>query len=342
MNKKIFTIIIPVYNAERTIERTLASLISNKDFISEVIVVNDNCTDNTLNKINNFIIFYPIRIINSLGKKNPGAARATGMLSAQSDWITFVDSDDCLTPSSLYYVYKKIQKYPNLKLLHTQTIYYESGSFDPFSIDRMDNSCGGNFYNLKYLKDNDLYPHMTLKMAEDEYFNEKISRYILYCDTDNLKNIESFEYPVYEVHHDIEEELSFALKNWVDYLCKYHLEAEKELIVFFKDKIEDISVMKDDYIINFIFCFYLIQGLMQDEEVDFSLKENLKYFKESLNFYISSFDSASFFDFLNYYILHKEVIKDLKKSAEESTGIKIKEKIDFASFLWNIKKENNE
>lgn len=336
MNKKIFTIIIPVYNAEKTIERTLASLISNKDFIYEVIIVNDNCTDTTLSKIDSFLQFFPIHVIDSIGKKSPGAARLTGIHFAESEWLTFVDADDCLTPSSLYYVYREIQKYPDLKLLHAQTIYYESGSFDPFAISRMDNSCGGNFYNLKYLIENDLYPHMELKMAEDEYFNEKINRYITYCDPLNLPNIKAFEYPVYEVHHDIDEGLSFALSNWVDYLCKYHLEAEKELIIFFKDKVKDISVMKNDYIINFIFCFYLIQGLIQDEEIDFSLKDNLIYFKEYIKYYNLLFQS-DYIDFLNYYMFHKDAVKDLKKSAEESTGINISEDLDFISFLWEVK-----
>ena len=49
MNKHIFSIIVPVYNAEKTLERTLASFISNKEYIQEVILVNDGTTDNTFN-----------------------------------------------------------------------------------------------------------------------------------------------------------------------------------------------------------------------------------------------------------------------------------------------------
>ena len=51
---KYMSIVIPVYNAEKTIERTLASLISNKDFIKEVILVDDRSYDKTFSKIDNF------------------------------------------------------------------------------------------------------------------------------------------------------------------------------------------------------------------------------------------------------------------------------------------------
>lgn len=46
MGNKIFSIVIPVYNGEKTIQRTLASLISSKDYIKEIIIVDDHSADN--------------------------------------------------------------------------------------------------------------------------------------------------------------------------------------------------------------------------------------------------------------------------------------------------------
>ena len=335
---KIFTIIIPVFNAERTIERTLASFISNKDYIAEVIIVDDYCTDNTINKITSFQQFFPIKILKNEGSHNPGKARKVGMLAASTDWITFVDADDCLTPSSLYYVYEQINKYEDIKILHTQTIYYESGSFNKDSISRMDNSCGGNFYYLPYLIKNNLFPHNDLKMAEDEFFNEKINRFITYCDEKEELNIKNFEYPVYEVHHDIQEGLSFALSNWVDYLCKYHLLSEEYLIDFFLNKI-DIKLMEESYIESFIFCFFLIQGLLEDDDIDFDLKKNLKYFKRALQYFKNVFETNSS-TLINYYhnIDNLYIIDSLCESAKESTGIDFEYTLVFDTFISQLEK----
>ena len=154
---KYMSIVIPVYNAEKTIERALASLISNKDFIKEVILVNDRSTDNTFSKVENFKSFFDIKVIDNQGNKGPGPARKTGILAAIGEWLMFVDADDCLTANSLYYIDKKIQENSEMVLLHTQTIYYESGSFNPEHIDFAINSCGGNVYKRDYLIKNNIY-----------------------------------------------------------------------------------------------------------------------------------------------------------------------------------------
>lgn len=56
MNNKI-SVIIPAYNAEKTIQRTLSSLVANKDFIYEVQLIDDHSTDKTVEKAKSFMIF---------------------------------------------------------------------------------------------------------------------------------------------------------------------------------------------------------------------------------------------------------------------------------------------
>ena len=141
------TIIVPVYNAENTIERCLASFISNRDYIQEVILVNDRSTDRTFEKIDQFKPFLNIRVINNTGNKGPGPGRKTGLLEAYTDWITFVDADDCLTPNSLYYVFKELKQYPEVVLFHTQSIYYETGLFNKDAVSHSDFSCGAGTYD---------------------------------------------------------------------------------------------------------------------------------------------------------------------------------------------------
>ena len=215
---KQITIIIPVFNGEKTIGRSLASLISNREYISEIIIVDDHCTDDTIGVVKKYNLFFDnIRIIRSIGFHNLGSARKTGILMAKGKWITFIDADDCITASSLRYVSENLDS--SSPLLCCKTIYYESGSFNANSIEYSDTSCGGNFYLTDYLLKNNLYPDESISLIADEHYNEKVIKMI---SIQNL-SINHYDYPVYEVHHDIDDGLSYALSNWVDYLCRYRL-----------------------------------------------------------------------------------------------------------------------
>lgn len=93
MNKMI-SIIIPIYNSEKTLDRCLNSCCSQTYKNIEIICINDGSTDNSLCILNKYIQKDSrIKIIN---KKNGGlsSARNEGLKIAQGEWICFVDSDD--------------------------------------------------------------------------------------------------------------------------------------------------------------------------------------------------------------------------------------------------------
>lgn len=95
MNCKV-SIIIPVYNAEVTIEKCLKSIINQSYKNIEIIVVNDGSTDKT----ENLILKYceEDRRIMLINQNNSGVsnARNNGIKLATGDFILFVDSDDWL------------------------------------------------------------------------------------------------------------------------------------------------------------------------------------------------------------------------------------------------------
>ncbi len=101
MKNTEISIIIPAYNAEKTIERTIKSIQLQTFQNWELIVVNDGSSDDTLNILNQ-IASTDERII-VVNQINCGAyrARLTGVENSSSSWVTFVDSDDILEPSNL-------------------------------------------------------------------------------------------------------------------------------------------------------------------------------------------------------------------------------------------------
>lgn len=336
-NTDIFSIIIPVYNGENTIERTLASLISNKDYIKEVIIVNDRSTDGTLKKVREFqgYGFFPINVYSNVERRGPGYSRKVGIEYAKAPWITFVDADDCLTASSLKYVYDNIADNDDLVLVHSKTIYYESGSFVAENVDYSDTSCGGNFYRREYIIENNLYPHDDLFMSEDEYFNEKVMYYISYCDKTDKDNLGRFDYPVYEVHHDIDDGLSFALDNWSDYCCKYHLLYKQYLTDYFINYNHMKEILYDDYISNFIFCFFLYEGLILDDDEEFGIDDGKIYFKQSIEYFERVFDQPRQ-ELINFYYNNKEYVDALLESAFDSIGFEFINYIEFGDFVNSL------
>lgn len=92
----MISVIIPVFNAEKYIERLLNSIINQTYKDLDIIVVNDGCTDGTMKVVEKFKnIDSRIRIIN---KENGGvsSARNLGIDNAIGDYISFIDADDWL------------------------------------------------------------------------------------------------------------------------------------------------------------------------------------------------------------------------------------------------------
>jgi len=111
-----FTIIVPVYNAEKTIEACLKSLLSQDYKSYEVIIVDDGSTDNTydiLKKYQDKAGEEKIRIIKQRNK-GPAAARNNGIKHATGNIIAFTDAD-CIVPVNWLSSFKKIyDNYPYL------------------------------------------------------------------------------------------------------------------------------------------------------------------------------------------------------------------------------------
>lgn len=108
-NVKI-SVIIPIYNVEKYLDRCLKSIFSQTFTDYEVICVNDCTPDNSEKIIDSYKAKYPEKLIAIKNEKNMGlgATRDNGMKYATGDYVAFIDSDDCIKPDYLETFYKKI------------------------------------------------------------------------------------------------------------------------------------------------------------------------------------------------------------------------------------------
>lgn len=98
--KKIkFSIIIPVYNVEKFLERCLKSICELKLEDKEIILINDGSTDNSLEILEKYIKIYP-KNIKIISQKNQGVSKArnVGIENSIGEYILFIDSDDFIEP----------------------------------------------------------------------------------------------------------------------------------------------------------------------------------------------------------------------------------------------------
>lgn len=89
------SVIVPVYNVEKYLERCLESLVNQTLENIEIIIVNDGTKDNSEEIIKKFMEKYPQKIV-YLKKENGGLsdARNYGIPYAKGEYIAFLDSDD--------------------------------------------------------------------------------------------------------------------------------------------------------------------------------------------------------------------------------------------------------
>lgn len=97
---QLISIIIPAYNLESYIERTIQSVLSQDYPHFEIIVVNDGSKDRTKEILDHLSAKHSDRLrvfhIPNGGVTN---ARLTGVRAAKGEWIAFVDGDDLIEPN---------------------------------------------------------------------------------------------------------------------------------------------------------------------------------------------------------------------------------------------------
>jgi glycosyltransferase involved in cell wall biosynthesis len=91
MAKYSVSVVIPAYNADKHIARTIESVLTQTRSADEIIVVDDGSSDKTAEAVKAF--GDKVRYIH---QQNAGAsvARNTGIEAAENDWIAFLDADD--------------------------------------------------------------------------------------------------------------------------------------------------------------------------------------------------------------------------------------------------------
>ena len=108
MKKDTISIIVPIYNAEKYIEKCLDSLINQTKKELEIILINDGSKDKT----EEIIKKYKDDRIRYFKNKNQGIGKTRnfGIEKATGEYLMFIDSDDFLAKEACEFLYEKAKK----------------------------------------------------------------------------------------------------------------------------------------------------------------------------------------------------------------------------------------
>ena len=133
------SVIVPVYNVEKYLNKCIDSLINQSLKDIEIIIVNDSSPDNCQAIIDTYQKNYP-NLIKSFIKENggQGSARNYGLDYASGEYISFVDSDDWLDLNMLEKMYNLAIKDNSDIVICDMMDYYEDGSKKFFNCTKYD------------------------------------------------------------------------------------------------------------------------------------------------------------------------------------------------------------
>lgn len=120
----MFSVVIPLYNKELSIQNTIKSVLEQTYQDFEIIVIDDGSTDNSAKQVRE-ISDSRIRLVQ---QRNQGvsAARNRGINESRFEWIALLDGDDLWEPNHLEEVLKMMHEFPDEKVYVTSFKYSDN------------------------------------------------------------------------------------------------------------------------------------------------------------------------------------------------------------------------
>lgn len=258
MNNKI-SVIVPIYNSSKTLNRTLNSIINQTYSNLEIILINDGSVDDSIKICKSYQKKDSRIIVINQENKGVGEARNKGIEISTGDYISFVDSDDTLDDNFFEELMKTmildkadvVESGAKVYLQNSITIYpYEKKSkinyfnnkeyIENYLLFKLNVSVWGKIYKKSIIGDT-RFP--SLNINEDFIFLWEIVKkvnnfvenlninYHYYLDKDislskapfNAKNMTMIR-NIKKVKSDVEKiypDLEYAAKNYYD-ACLLH------------------------------------------------------------------------------------------------------------------------
>ena len=170
------SVIVPVYNTEKYLDKCINSILEQKNVDYEIIVVNDGSTDNSSEVIKKYLLNNGDKI-KYFEKQNGGLsdARNYGVNKAIGDYLCFVDSDDYIDSN----LFSNLEKYilQDVDLIKYKCIRVNSNHeiLEKVEGPVFETTSGEEAFNMLYSSDVLLEPAWLYLYKREFYLNNKFS-----------------------------------------------------------------------------------------------------------------------------------------------------------------------
>ena len=142
----LLTIIIPFYNSESTLYKTLESVTQQSNDYWNIILVNDGSTDNSIQIAESFRVLFEDRItLIECANNGQSKAKDLGAEIVTTKWVMFLDSDDLLENNVLSKIFITLEQGNYDVILfdysvqdNTNTVNINNNKYDKYELSRID------------------------------------------------------------------------------------------------------------------------------------------------------------------------------------------------------------
>lgn len=303
------SVIVPVYNAEKYLEKCLNSIINQTYKNIEIIAINDGSTDNSLEIINQYE--KKDNRIKKIDQSNQGCVktRLNGIKIATGDYCMFVDSDDWIDECTVENLITKI-KLTNANIIKYRLIYEPSK----------------------------IVQNEIIQGNDTEFCDErKQELYKILFTTNDLNNLcnEIIETKLFDLNN---QELNVNINQGEDFLINLNLfyKAEKILLTndiyyhYFKNDDSITNTLKIDKIKKNINDLLYVYNVINESLGKFKLNDNKELIEEIELQHINGI-YGQIFKLLQSSELRKKDLLLLQKEVEEN---------GFYDLIKNVNKKN--
>ena len=286
MKKNLVSIIIPVFNSEKTLKKCITSIINQTYKYLDIIIVNDGSNDKSDEICKEFQ--EKDKRINYIVQKNSGVsnARNNGLSKVKGDFITFIDSDDwvendyieslikllidndadVITSSAIDFTDDKVLNTSEKVLKYEITTNKELMIKDLLEAKKYNSVCWGKIYRRNSVIG--LKFDENLKIAEDLKFLISVFEN---CNKLVITNIRKYHYYI-NIGSAIHSGFNDKWLGAINY-CK-------DLIEKYKNTNLEIYAVKN-YVVTNLNCLYMFKIDKKNKKI---LKNNIKDYKSIILF----------------------------------------------------------
>ncbi len=323
--EKLISVIVPVYNVEKYLEKSLDSIIEAAIDDMEILIINDGSTDSSEEIIKKYEKNYP-ELIRYIKKKNGGlgSVRNVGLKEAKGKYIASIDSDDTINPNFFIEAEKYLKEDIDLVICDWLSINEDKTSFETAAIEwalRDRNKYEGLLYSTimpstcnKIMKKS-ILDSLKLEYIEDKYEDLSLNPLFML----KAKTIKYINKPYYEYYLRsgslMRSSAGYSMINIIKELNK-RLDDNKDIVNV------DINEFKY-YTYSWRIEEYIINQLYNLDKKD--RKDFIKViYRELYNIMIDIFESTNYEEMLKK-IHKKENVKYIKERNKSFIEKKLEE-----------------